>query len=93
MDNKKSARVSRTFEDSFILRMPAKASDRTSRDRTFADVHGLSQTSENPQTAKVCGRIIRGLSRTAKIPRDCRGLSRTVLVRESPRSDFHGKGI
>ena len=35
----------------------------------------------------------RGLTRTTKSPPECRGLSRTVLVRESPRSDFSEKGF
>ena len=37
--------------------------------------------------AKVCADF-RGLTWTVKSPRECRGLSRTVLVRKSPQSDF-----
>ena len=51
-------------------------------------------------SAKACGRIIRrhlrtfedirGIKRTARSPWQCRGLSRIVLVRESPLWDFRG---
>ena len=41
-------------------------------------------------SAKVCGRIIRGLSWTAKSPRECRTLLMTVLVRKCPRKSVIG---